>query len=312
MGLHRPKPRQSKMKICLFLQLCSTEQKTENASWPQPRRAPTPSLAPALLRHPRTGQFPPPRGSQCQGVPGSWQRSLSTACAVDEMPKAVACWPEGEQSLPPRTFCAACPSPAVPRLSLPPAPGPAWHRSPSPRTGPPAWHRSCSLSFVHLFRKTNQQPLPPRQNFTETTEGPSPSRTAATTLLPPLCHDPHGLWGHCRVAEPGCSHRSPLVPEGARPKLPAAFQGVGSEDGQTDDGTTALSSIPCPRHSPQGSRSRDTGRAGQHKRCRQRHWDTRNRDGPGGSTGWVHSMVALLPSRESAGSRGEHGHLKIN
>lgn len=88
-----------------------------------------------------------------------------------------------------------------------------------------------------------------------------------------------------------------MGPRGSLAKAARSFpEGVGPEDGQTDDGTALLPGTLCSGQNPQ-STSRV---ARQHKCWRQRHQGIGEGVRPGGSL-WGRSGAALLSTRESAG-----------
>lgn len=175
-----------------------------------------------------------------------------------------------------------------------------------------------SLSFVHLFRKTNNQPPPPKTeptNFTEATlRGRAPAVPATTPPATPRHEPRHGA----TAMRQGLATRSPVVPEAARPKAARSFPGgVGSADGQTDDGTAPLPGTPRPGQSPpRGGKSWGAGRAArQHKCWRRRHRGTGDQ---GTGTAWEqrrgprHGSPAALQGKCWETGGGGRGRLKIN
>lgn len=156
---HHPKPRQPKVKISIFLLPFGAQSRRLKIQPPWQHGLPRP----LWQRPPWLGQFPPPGQPvpgaagelelpvllvKCQRSPGNDQRD-SSPC------------PQGHAVL---LLPTACPRPCCPGCPRDPT-------VPASCCQPTLQDRRPSLSFVHLFRKTTNQPTPPipRQNQ-QTTE----------------------------------------------------------------------------------------------------------------------------------------------
>lgn len=176
-------------------------------------RAPTPSLA----APPWPRQFPPPGQPvpgaarelelpvllvKCQRSPGNDQRD-SSPC------------PQGHAVL---LLPTACPRPCCPGC-------PRDLTVPASRCQPTLQDSRPSLSFVHLFRKTTNQP-PPSQHRTNklyrgNTEGLSPNRTSCHSTSHPCDINLATGPPQSPATRAGGAHGSPGQ---LGPKPPAAFQ----------------------------------------------------------------------------------------
>lgn len=155
---HHPKPRQPKVKISIFLLPFGAQSRQLKIQPPWQHGLPRPLWQQPLW----LGQFPPPGQPvpgaagelelpvllvKCQRSPGNDQRD-SSPC------------PQGHAVL---LLPTACPRPCCPGC-------PRDLTVPASRCQPTLQDRRPSLFFVHLFRKTMNQPPHPKTEPTNSTE----------------------------------------------------------------------------------------------------------------------------------------------